>query len=117
MDIRFQNLGPEQWKGDVLLAPVCQGESLTRSSQLDKAAPWLAVAPALRDFRGREGEFGLLHGHPDLPVPRVLAVGLGPREKVDCTRIRKAVAAAVQFCRKRGWASVVLPEPLLAVLP
>ncbi len=117
MDIRFQNLGPEQWKGDVLLAPVCQGESLTQSPQLDKAAPWLAVAPALRDFRGREGELALLHGHPDLPVPRVLAVGLGPREKVDCTRIRKAVAAAVQFCRKRGWASVVLPEPLLAVLP
>ena len=31
--------------------------------------------------------------------------------------IRAAVAAAVQLCRKKGYASIVLPEPALAKLP
>ena len=118
MDIRFQNLGPEQWKGDVLLAPVCQDEALLEQvPELDKVAPWLVIAPALRDFKGKTGELALLHGHPDLSVSRVLAVGLGPREKVSTSDIRKAIAAAVQLCRKQGYTSIVLPEPALAKLP
>ena len=118
MDIRFQNLGPEQWKGDVLLAPVCQDEALLEQvPELDKVAPWLVIAPALRDFKGKTGELALLHGHPDLSVPRVLAVGLGSREKVSTADIRKAIAAAVQLCRKQGYTSIVLPEPALAKLP
>ena len=67
---------------------------------------WLVIAPALRDFKGKQGELALLHGHPDLAVPRVLAVGLGPREKVTTDIIRKAVAAAVQLCRKQGYTSM-----------
>jgi hypothetical protein len=40
MDIRFQNLGTEQWKGDILLAPACQGEALLdQFPELDKVAP------------------------------------------------------------------------------
>ena len=118
MDIRFQNLGPEHWKGEVMLAPVCQDEALTEvCPQIDKAAPWLVIAPALRDFKGKAGELAILHGHPDLSVPRVLAVGLGPREKVDTAGIRKAIAAAVQLCRQKGYASILLPEPALARLP
>lgn len=118
MDIRFQNLGPEHWKGEVLLALACQGENLpAECPALDKAVPWLTVAPGMRDFKGKSGEFALLHGHPELPVPRVLAVGLGPREKVDMQGIRKALAAAVQRCRAQGYASLLLPEPVLSRLP
>ena len=118
MDVRFQNLGPDHWQGEILLAPACQGECLpTECPELDKAAPWLAVAPAARDFKGKVGELALLHGHPDLPIPRVLAIGLGPRENLDMTVIRKALASAAQLCHKQGYASLVLPEPLLARLP
>ncbi|MBQ9452649.1 MAG: leucyl aminopeptidase [Desulfovibrio sp.] len=118
MDIRFQNLGPDQWKGDILLAPACQGDVLPSCCpQLDKAAPWLAVAPALRDFTGKKEELLLLHGHPELPIPRVLAVGLGRRETVDCNIVRNAIANAVRFCHKRGYVSLVLPEALLTPLP
>ena len=109
MDIRFQNLGPEHWKGEVLLALACQGENPpAECPALDKAVPWLAVAPGMRDFKGKSGELALLHGHPELPVPRVLAVGLGPREKVDMQGIRKALAAAVQRCRAQGYTSLLL---------
>ena len=74
MDIRFQNLGPEHWKGEVLLAPACQGETLLEQiPELDKVAPWLVIAPAMRDFKGKQGELTLIHGHTDLAVPRVLA--------------------------------------------
>ena len=52
MDIRFQNLGPEQWKAAIMLAPACEGEDILRECpELDKAAPWLAIAPAMRDFK------------------------------------------------------------------
>ncbi|MDE7372395.1 MAG: aminopeptidase, partial [Desulfovibrio sp.] len=118
MEVRFQNLGPEHWKGDVLLAFACEGEELLQEHpELDKAAPWLAVAPALRDFRPKEGALALLHGHPELAIPRVLAIGLGKREAVTPERIRKAVAAAVQRCRALGVASILLPEPQLGRLP
>lgn len=117
MDIRFQNLGPAHWRAEVLLAPLCQGAALTAWPALDKAAPWLAVVPALRDVTGRKGELTLLHGHPDLPLPRVLALGLGPREKLDDAGLREAVATAVRFCRRRGFASLLLPVPLLEDLP
>ena len=118
MDIRFQNLGPEQWKAEIMLAPACEGEDILRECpELDKAAPWLTVAPAMRDFKGKDGELALLHGHPELSVPRVLAVGLGPREKVDAARLRAAIAAAVQRCRGLSLNSILLPEPALSRLP
>jgi leucyl aminopeptidase len=118
MEIRFQNLGTEQWKADIMLAPLCEGENiLEQCPELDVAAPWLAVAPGMRDVTGGREEIALLHGHPELPVPRVLAVGLGSREKLDMNVFRKAVAGAARHCRKLGFASLLLPEPALARLP
>lgn len=118
MEIQFQNLGPEKWHAQILLAPLCKGEDfLGRHPQLDKACPWLAVAPALRDFRGEKGELTLLHGHPELPIPRVLAIGLGESAKTDLDVLRGAIAAAVVRCRELGMESLLLPYPLLASLP
>ena len=78
MDIRFQCLGPDQWKAEILIVPVCQGENMLESCPaLDNLAPWLAIAPAMRDFQGKKGQQALLHGHPELRVPRVLAIGPG----------------------------------------
>ena len=53
MDIRFQCLGPDQWKAEILIVPVCQGENMLEACPaLDNLAPWLAIAPAMRDFQG-----------------------------------------------------------------
>lgn len=101
-----------------MLAPFCEGEvDLAQCPELDKAAPWLAVAPALRDVRGEKEELTLLHGHHDLSVPRVLTVGLGQRDTLDMEIFRKAVAGAVRLCTQKGFASILLPEPMLAALP
>ena len=50
MDIRFQCLGPDQWKAEILIVPVCQGENMLEACPaLDNLAPWLAIAPAMRE--------------------------------------------------------------------
>ena len=113
MELRFQCLGPDHWKTEVLLAPVFQGESLHEASPLlDKAAPWLAIAPAARDFRGKKNELSLLHGHPQQNVPRVLAIGLGKAEEFTPGILREAVAAAVRRCRALEVEGLLLPEAL-----
>ena len=118
MELRFQCLGPDHWKTEVLLAPVFQGESLHEASPLlDKAAPWLAIAPAARDFRGKKNELSLLHGHPQQNVPRVLAIGLGKAEEFTPGVLREAVAAAVRRCRALEVEGLLLPEALLSRLP
>lgn len=118
MDIRFQCNGPTQWKADVMVVLFCKGEHLPDVAPcIDAAAPWLAIAPALRDARGDKNELTMLHGHPELAIPRVLAVGLGSRENLDADTIRKAIASALRRCRAAGLGSVLIPEPMLATLP
>lgn len=118
MDIRFQCLGPDQWKAEILIVPVCQGENMLEACPaLDNLAPWLAIAPAMRDFQGKKGQQALLHGHPELRVPRVLAIGLGAREDLTTDDIRTAVATGVQRAHELGLESILLLEPQLATLP
>ena len=48
MDIRFQCLGPDQWKAEILIVPVCQGENMLEACPaLDNLAPWLAICTAI----------------------------------------------------------------------
>ncbi|MDR1777711.1 MAG: leucyl aminopeptidase [Desulfovibrio sp.] len=117
-EISFQNTAPERWKADIMLVPFCEGEieSVFRP-ELDGAAPWFAAAPALRDVRGEKGELALLHGPPDVFVPRVLTVGLGKRDELDMDTFRKAMAEAISLCAQKNYDTVLLPEPMLNSLP
>lgn len=118
MDIRFQNLGPEHWQGQLLLAFGFEGEDILETSkELDKACPWLTIAPAYKDFKGKKGEMALCHGHPDLDIPRVLLCGMGKRDKFSLSILRDAVGKGMEKARKLGIQSLVLPEPLLGRLP
>lgn len=118
MEIRLQNLGPESWNAQVALALCREGENLAEKyPELDKACPWLAVAPALKDFKGKSGEMAVLHGHPDLKLPRVLVAGLGKPEDVKLGDIRKAMAGLARKCRALGLASALLPASILESLP
>lgn len=112
MDIRFQCLGPDQWKAEILIVPVCQGENMLEACPaLDNLAPWLAIAPAMRDFQGKKGQQALLHGHPELRVPRVLAHRPGRREDLTTDDIRTAVATGVQRAHELGLESILLHDP------
>lgn len=118
MEIRFQTQGPDNWNAQILLAFACEGaDLLAENPELDKACPWLAVAPALRDFKGKNGEIRALYGHPDLKIPRVLAIGLGSRENLTPTIMRRAVASASRKCAEMGLESILLPEAQLWRMP
>ncbi len=52
------------------------------------------------DFTGKRNETALLYTHGRLPVPRVLVVGLGQREKFDLQGARQAAGAAARALEK-----------------
>ncbi len=118
MDIRFQAGGPAAWKADAGLLFVCKEEDPAASRpEAAQAAPWFTIAPGLRDFRGEKDERLLLYGHPDLPLPRMLITGLGPRETFDLRAFRLAVAGSVRRCRDLGLKSLTIFMPCLEKLP
>ena len=117
MDIRFQNAAGGDWSADCVLAFAFEKDEPSASSPaLWERAPWLAISPGLRDFTGKRDEQSSLYGHPDLPLPRVLLSGLGPREKCTLDIFRDCVAKAVQACRAKGFASLGLPVENLECL-
>ena len=118
MDIRFQVGGPAAWKADIGLLFVCREDAPVDSQpELAEAAPWFTIAPGLRDFRGEKEEGLLMYGLPDLPLPRLLMTGLGPRDACTLDVFRLAVAGAVRRCKDLGLASILLSAPSLERLP
>ncbi|HJD96047.1 M17 family metallopeptidase [Mailhella massiliensis] len=101
MDIRFQAGGPSRWKADVALSFVFEGEKAEQTCpELAERAPWLGIAPAWRDFRGRKGEMTMFYGPGAMEISRVLGVGLGKGDKLDMTAFRHAVGSALHRCRE-----------------
>ena len=114
MDIRFQNASGGEWRADCVLVFSFEAASPAAvAPALWKNSPWLEITPALRDFSGKQDEQALLYGHPDLPLSRVLAAGLGKTEKFSLNIFRAAVAKAVAFCRARNFATLGLPVEVL----
>lgn len=120
MDIRFQVGGPAQWRADAVIVFLCEGEALPdRAPELLEAAPWLGIAPSVRDFRGKRDEVAVFYGHPDLAMPRVIAVGLGKREAffTDAPAgLRAAAGAALRRCRELKIETVALDASSLGHL-
>lgn len=118
MDIRFQVGGPAQWRADAVIVFLFEGEALADVvPELLEAAPWLGIAPAVRDFRGRKDEVAVFHGHPALAVPRVIAAGLGKREAFAATApagLRVAAGAALRRCRELKIETVSIDAVALA---
>lgn len=107
MDIRFQTGGPSAWKAEAVLTFVFEGEGPDEACHvLEQAAPWLGIAPAWRDFKGKKRELTTLYGPPAMDIPRVQAVGLGRREALTAVDLRYAVGGAVRLCREQGAADV-----------
>lgn len=100
LDIRFQAGGPAAWRAEAVIVFAFKGEPLAEmEKELTDASPWLAIAPAVRDFRAGVDEVAVFHGPPAFDLPRVVAVGLGKREECTLERIRLAAAAGMRRCR------------------
>ncbi len=116
MDIRFQTGGGSCWKADAALAFFFEGEGPEQAAPaLEQAAPWLGIAPAWRDYRGKKGEVAVLYGPPAMELSRVAALGLGDRKKAGAegglTALRHAVGGALRLCREHGLESVAVDMP------
>ena len=113
MDIRFQAGGGERWKAEAVLAFFFEGEKVEQAAPvLEQAVPWLSIAPAWRDFRGKKGEMTVMYGPAAMDIPRVIALGLGDREKAGredgLIALRHAVGGALRLCRDHGLESVAV---------
>ena len=63
MELRFQAGGPESWSADAVIVFLSEDEKLEKAyPELLDAAPWMSIAPGMRDFHGKKGEMGLLYG-------------------------------------------------------
>lgn len=109
MEIRFQNASGG-WSCDCALVFVFEGTAPGDSAPaLWESSPWLEITPGLRDFKGKKEEQAMLYGHPELPVPRVLVMGLGKEEEFSLNTLRLAVARATAFCRSRCLETLGIP--------
>ncbi len=60
MELRFQAGGPESWSADAVIVFLSEDEKLEKAyPELLDAAPWMSIAPGMRDFHGKKGEMGL----------------------------------------------------------
>ncbi len=118
MDIRFQAQGPSSWKGQIMLTFACKGEDPSNlCAEIGEASPWFTIAPGLKDFDGSKGQEAMFYGHPEQSIPRVMAIGLGEREKFSLEIFRTAIASASARCRELGVESILIPVPALEALP
>ena len=94
---------PGQDEADTLALPVAQpvgGESARLVDE--KLGGLLARLVESGDLRGERGEAVLLHLNGELSAPRLVAAGVGPRDRVDADALRTAGAAAAQSVSRVG---------------
>ncbi|MCR4666001.1 MAG: leucyl aminopeptidase [Desulfovibrio sp.] len=117
MELGFQEKSSD-WHADIMLVPILEGEEKTCiHPELDKVCPWLTIAPAMRDLQAKEGALTLVHGHPDLPLPRVLFLGLGNRKDLETDTVRTLIGKAFDRCQDLGLTQAAIPLAPLAELP
>ena len=119
MELRFQAGGPESWSADAVIVFLSEDEKLEKAyPELLDAAPWMSIAPGMRDFHGKKGEMGLLYGPPAHPLSRAVVVGLGKLDALTYAEtleeLRKGAGAAALRCRELGVDTLALPVSGLA---
>ena len=74
-----------------------QGRAFPQS--LTDSQPWLESLPGWLDFKGNKDECALFYAPEDAPTARVIAVGLGERDKFNLETLRLAAGAALRKAR------------------
>ena len=111
MELRFQAGGPESWSADAVIVFLSEDEKLEKAyPELLDAAPWMSIAPGMRDFHGKKGEMGLLYGPPAHPLSRAVVVGLG---KLDALTYAETLEEIRKGARLAGTVSEQTGIPVL----
>lgn len=113
MELFFHAGGEDRWTAGVALVPIWENENiLVTCADLAEAAPFLQIAPGMRDVSGRKGEITVVYGHKDLPYSRVMFIGMGekcPDQRSVSDAIRTAFARGVTKARNLHLESAHIP--------
>jgi leucyl aminopeptidase len=107
--IEFQTGPMAGWQADAVIFFAFEDED----KPLPGLAKWLEQTQTLSgerllaDLKGKQGR--TVMGYAPETAPRLVLVGLGPRDKFDLNRLREAAATAVRVCREVGAAVAGLP--------
>ncbi len=127
MHIAFQPNGIEKWQADAVAFFVFQDDFSDAESlaslcpSLLEAAPWLGIAPAVRDFTAKKDTLSVIYGPPMHPLNRIVLLGLGKKASYPCPAMqldamRKAAARFTRTCRDLNLDSCAVIVPNLAGL-
>ncbi len=101
MEILFQI--QNQWKVEIALGFALEGDTVDDACHFfQHAAPWISIAPAWRDFKGKAGEKSVMYGPPAMDISRAMMVGLGEEKALTALEIRNHFAKALVACREMG---------------
>ncbi|HEX8833826.1 MAG TPA: leucyl aminopeptidase [Abditibacteriaceae bacterium] len=114
MNFDVQSGAPLELSTQCLVVPVFQNEELSGvAAELDTRLDGLVREVKNDDgFKGACGETRVLYTNGKIASSRVILVGLGKREKISATTIRKAAAKAARGVRalKRDSFAFVVPD-------
>jgi leucyl aminopeptidase len=78
---------------------------------------WLSEPLALKDFQGKFQQVAVYYGPSDQPISRVICVGLGPADKFEADKLRKAAASGLRKCRDLQLSHIAIPLSIFEDLP
>lgn len=101
MDLRFQPAPAAEWQANTVLLFNFKDETVTESiPNLSDTIPWITITPAIQDAKGEKNQVTVAYGHPSIPLPRAIIVGLGERKEFSLEVLRDAVKTAALKCRE-----------------
>ncbi|MCT4536375.1 leucyl aminopeptidase [Halodesulfovibrio sp.] len=114
MNLRFQQAPAEEWQANTVLLFNFKGEEVTESiPNLRDSIPWITITPAIQDAKGEKNQVTVAYGHPSVPMPRAVIVGLGDRKSFTLEVLRDAVKTAALKCRELKADTCAIPVEAL----
>lgn len=120
MIIEWKTAEISEWQADALIFPTFEKPH----PNLPGLERWMAgegswlEAPLDRDdFQGKFQQISVHYGPAELKIRRVVLVGLGPADKLDLDKLRKAVAVAFRKCRDLRLSCPAIPLSAFEGLP
>lgn len=114
MDLRFQQAPASDWQANTVLLFNFKDEEVTESiPNLSETIPWITITPAIQDAKGEKNQVTVAYGHPSIPLPRAIIVGLGDRKKFTLEVLREAVKTAALKCRELKVDTCAIPVETL----
>ena len=112
MQLRIAPDAPEEVVSGALVVPVFEGGHLTGAAEAADRALNGALKDALQngEFKGKRSETLLMHAK-DRPFRRVLAVGLGERERFERHALIRYAGTAIRTLGRKGIKQIAIAFP------